>query len=96
MTNNIINMLVPIVSYCLMALVVILPIALFFGFRAIISVQMKKIAVMKGHEKSHAFALCFWLGIPGYIYVVALPDLVQRKQLETIINVVNAKKLENF
>ena len=88
-------MLIPIVTYCLMALAVILPIALFFGLRAIISVHMKKIAIMKGHEKAHAFALCFWLGIPGYIYVVALPDLVQRKQLETIINVVNTKKFEN-
>ena len=41
------------------------------------------IAFMKGYtEEIHAFAMCFWLGIIGYIYVTALPDLIMQERLK--------------
>lgn len=38
--------------------------------------QFESVAEMKGHraEDVHAFAMCFWLGLIGWIYVAALPD----------------------
>ena len=36
----------------------------------------EKIAFDKGYNKdAHAFAMCFWLGFVGYIYVAAMPKL---------------------
>ena len=41
--------------------------------------MFEKIALSKGHDSStHSFAMCFWLGIIGYLYVIALPDLKLR------------------
>ena len=41
----------------------------------VISKKFEKIAFAKGYgAEIHAFALCFWLGIIGYIYVCALPN----------------------
>ena len=44
---------------------------------------MCEVASLKGYEpaKKHIFAICFWLGIFGYFYVLALPDLKLRKLL---------------
>ena len=94
-SHGISNSIMPIIAYCVMFIVAITPILFFCGIRAIIAIHMNKVAKMKGHEKCHAFALCFFLGIPGYIYVVALPDMVQRQQLQSIINVVNSNKLDS-
>lgn len=44
-------------------------------------------AVQKGHERGHLFAICFWLGIPGMIYVASLPDLVTRQKIDEILMV---------
>ena len=45
--------------------------------------KMCEVASSKGYEpaKKHIFAICFWLGIFGYFYVLALPDLKLRKLL---------------
>lgn len=45
--------------------------------------KMCEVASFKGYEpaKKHIFAICFWLGIFGYFYVLALPDLKLRKLL---------------
>ena len=46
-----------------------------FILHIVISKQFDRIAYMKGHDDSvHAFAKCFWFGIAGYLYVIALPD----------------------
>ena len=94
-SHGILSSITPIITYCVMFIVAIAPILFFFGIRAIIAIHMNKVAKMKGHEKCHAFALCFFLGIPGYIYVVARPDMVQRQQLQNIINAVNSNKLDS-
>ncbi|MBE6654826.1 MAG: hypothetical protein E7608_05150 [Ruminococcaceae bacterium] len=42
----------------------------------LIASKFNAVAELKGHGKEvHAFAMCFWLGIIGYLYVISLPDL---------------------
>ena len=46
----------------------------------IISKKFEKIAFDKGYDVSiHSFAMCFWLGIIGYLYVIALPIKIAGK-----------------
>ena len=62
----------------------------------IISAYMGNVAKRKGYgEEAHAFAMCFWLGIAGYLYVVALPDLKQREQLDKIIKLLDPQVPSN-
>jgi hypothetical protein len=47
---------------------------------------MRKSAILKGYgDESHVFAICFWLGIFGYLYVISLPDLIAQNQNQQII-----------
>lgn len=47
-----------------------------------IAKKFEEIAFKKGYTRDiHSFALCFWLGIIGYLYVIALPDLNLQKAL---------------
>lgn len=49
---------------------------------------MRKVAVRKGYGNDvHAWAMCFWLGIIGGIYVIALPDLIQQNQNQQTIEI---------
>ena len=42
----------------------------------IIAKKFERIAFDKGYDESiHSCAMCFWLGVVGYLYVIALPDL---------------------
>ncbi len=75
----------------LLMYVVIIAIAI--AIRVVIANQGVKIAELKGYYNVHAFAMCFWLGTIGFIYVAGLPDLNQRKQNAQIINLL-AKQLE--
>ena len=55
---------------------VLLLISIPFVIKYIVAKKFEKIAFMKGYgTQIHSFAMCFWLGIVGYIYVLALPDL---------------------
>lgn len=42
----------------------------------IVARKFKQIATEKGYDadKLHVFAMCFWLSIIGYLYVIALPN----------------------
>ncbi|MBQ8247524.1 MAG: hypothetical protein IJZ42_10360 [Lachnospiraceae bacterium] len=56
----------------------------------IIAYYMKQVAYAKGYDdNAHAWAISFWLGLPGWIYVVALPDLIQRKNQEELIKLLS-------
>ena len=58
----------------------------------IVSKKFEKIAFQKGHTTAvHAFAMCFWLGAVGYLYVLALPDL-RREQRENEILILLREK----
>ncbi len=39
-----------------------------------IAKKFEQIACVKGYPDVHAFAMCFWFGIAGYLYVIALPN----------------------
>lgn len=54
---------------------------------------MKKAGIAKGYgEDAHIWAICFWLGIMGYLYVIALPDKIQQSQNQKIIELLEGKK----
>ena len=64
----------------------IISIVLGIVINCIFASKFKKISVAKGYtEKNHTFALCFFLGIIGYIYVSALPDLTLREQNRQLV-----------
>ncbi len=53
----------------------------------IFAMRMEQIALQKGYENSHAFALVFFFGTMGCLYVVALPDQKAAQQKEDILAV---------
>lgn len=64
----------------MIGLVIGLVVALIINF--VIAKKFEEIAFDKGYtEEKHTFALCFWLGIIGYIYVAALPDIRATKSI---------------
>ncbi len=46
--------------------------------------NMQRIVEKKGYKDLRVVALCFWLGLIGYLYVIALPDLEERRLLKKI------------
>ncbi len=70
------------VSQLAYLLPIIIILAVIIAANVVISKKMEEIAKMKGHRNSHAFAVCFWLGILGYVYVLCLPDLNERRLQE--------------
>lgn len=59
---------------------------------ALVAKFLADVAKSKGHKFFVPFLLCFFLGIPGYFYVAALPDLKKRQQVEMIINLLQTEK----
>ncbi len=58
----------------LLLYLIIIGVPLFISY--LVAKKFEKIAFQKGYNESiHSFAMCFWLGIVGYLYVIALPDL---------------------
>lgn len=65
---------------------VILLLVIMLVIQAIGAVLMSKAAIAKGYgENDHIWAICFFLGVFGYLYVVALPDKVTQSQNQKII-----------
>lgn len=42
-----------------------------------------EVAVMKGHTERKYFWICLWLGLWGYLLVIALPDRSGAEQVVT-------------
>lgn len=62
-------------------------VVLYFLVNLILAKFFKQVAYAKGFDdKCHAWALVFWLGIFGCIYVCALPDLTLRKQNAEVLS----------
>jgi ammonia channel protein AmtB len=60
----------------------------------IVAVIMQEVAQEKGYDDfSHVFAISFFCGIAGWLYVVALPDLVSRKNQEELIELLKSKEI---
>ncbi len=63
------------------------------AIRYIIAKKFETIAFHKGYDRSvHSFALCFWLGAVGWIYVLALPNIYTFFQNEYIIKLLEEVK----
>lgn len=53
---------------------------------------MKQVAYAKGYDdRAHAWALTFWFGPIGFLYVISLPDLVLREQNKEIISLLKGE-----
>ena len=52
----------------------------------IMASKMCDVAELKGYDSKHEhiFALCFFFGLFGYIYVIALPDLKLQRLIKSI------------
>ena len=75
---------------------VLIILAVYFVICAIFASKMQSVAALKGYGiDAHAWAMCFWLGILGGIYVIALPDLIQQKQNQKLIELLKEKSGEN-
>ena len=66
---------------------IILILMVLLVIQAIGALLMRNAAVAKGYgDEVHAWAACFWLGILGYLYVIALPDKVAQSQNQQLID----------
>ena len=66
---------------------------LFVAINYMMAMRMQAVVEQKGHHNVRVVALCFWLGIVGYLYVIALPDLEERRLLKHIA--IGISELEN-
>ena len=80
-----------------MVLLILIPIILYFIVNAIIASKFEDVAYLKGYGQDiHSFAMCFWLGILGCLYVIALPDRGARDvQNNTTITTNNSNPITN-
>ena len=81
-SNGVLGFLAGSVFFYIVILIVALIIAIWMANK------MCRVADDKGYDSSseHIFAVCFWLGLFGYLYVIALPDKKNQKLLESIKN----------
>ena len=75
-------------------MVYVLAVLVYLAVNFLFATLMNNVALQKGHENSHAFALVFFFGVLGMIYVLALPDLKKRAQLEDIVTLLLEKNGE--
>lgn len=67
--------------------IIVASIVVFCIFAAIsynMALNMQEIVEKKGYKNLRVVALCFWLGIIGYLYVIALPNLEEQRMLKKI------------
>lgn len=58
---------------------------------------MGNAAIEKGYgDDIHAWAICFRLGIFGYLYVIAQPDKILQSQNQQIIDLMRGDKIEQI
>lgn len=56
---------------------------------------MRNVAIEKGYgDTYHVWAICFWLGIFGYLYVIAMPDKIQQSQNQQILEALKERQKE--
>jgi hypothetical protein len=75
-------------------MIYVLAVLVYLAVNFLFATLMNNVALQKGYENSHAFALVFFFGVLGMIYVLALPDLKKRAQLEDIVTLLLEKKGE--
>ena len=91
------SLLLVILMWVLYIALILLVVAAVLLIYILIAKKMASVVVEKGYTvgEVHAFAMCFWLGPIGYIYVAALPDRTLQKQNEKIIELLSASREAN-
>jgi len=80
-----------VILYVLLVLIVV------FAVNYVVATKMENAAALKGYGKDvNAFAMCFWLGIIGCVYVAALPDKIQQQQNQKMIELLENKENEKM
>ena len=63
----------------------VIMVVIFLVIQYIIAKKFEEIAFQKGYDESvHSCAMCFWLGLVGYLYVIALPNLNNSLHLDSV------------
>lgn len=76
---------------------IILAVVVAVSVNAVGAFFMRNAAIEKGYgDDIHAWAVCFWLGIFGYLYVIALPDKILQSQNQQIIDLMRGEKNEQM
>ena len=79
-----------------MYFLLLIPIAICLVINAVIASKFEDIAHMKGYgPEMHCFAMCFWLGILGCLYVIALPDRGMREAQNNTSNPITNAEPDN-
>ena len=77
-------------------LVIIIIAIIIIAVRAYCAYLMRQSMILKGYGKDlHAWAICFWLGVFGYFYLLSLPDKIQQSQNQQLIEVLKVKEERN-
>ena len=90
-----ITIIILIAALLVVLIVLVTPPIIALLINLLISKQLSSAVKMKGHPALMTFLMCFFLGIPGYFYAIALPDITKQKQLEKIINTLQTED-ENY
>lgn len=61
-------------SFFIKLICIILMVTIFLVIDILISLEFHKVAIEKGYSRMKYFWMCFFLGIVGYLLVIALPD----------------------
>lgn len=70
--------------------------AVYFVIQYFVAKKFEQIAIDKGYSPAieHPFAMCFWLGIAGMIYVLALPDKTLKYRQEELIKAIKSAPVQ--
>lgn len=90
--GSLVLIILGIIAIAVALIIIIAPFAITGLVNFLISWQMSTAVKMKGHNFFITFFMCFLLGIPGYFYAIALPDVKKQHQLEKIINTLQKAK----
>jgi len=74
-------------NYITSSIILIIVVTIVIGLDCFLSSKMTDIAELKGYDakQEHIFIFCFFLGIFGYLYVLALPDVKLQNLLKSVI-----------
>ena len=52
----------------------IIVIVIYFALCFFLASQFSEVAAAKGYQDKKYYWICFWLGLPGWLLVIALPN----------------------
>ena len=62
------------------------------GVSSFLAGEMADAAAQKGYERKRYWHICFWLGIMGYLVVIALPDTVLQEKIDKLSDMQPSEK----